>query len=261
MISRRELLLAGTALGLAPTLAQARGLVADATYLSVIGAALEESKRRGASYADVRIHRRREETVKTRDDHIDGIDDSERFGVGLRVLVNGAWGFASTPNVDVDEMKKLADIATALAKANAAVSTRKVELAPNPTHVDVWQTALEKDPFKIPVADKAELLLAVSERLRKVKGVSFTRGWISTHLEWKLFASTDGALIEQSQTRIGPWYEATAVHATSGDFQSRAWDGAGLQTGWEYLEKSGFLEAATRVGEEAVRGAEPAPAA
>jgi len=252
MISRRELLLAGSALGLAPALAYARGLVTDATYLSIVNATLEESKRLGASYADVRIHRRREETVTTRDDHVDGVGDSERFGVGLRVLVNGAWGFASTPNVDVREMNKLADIATALAKANAAVSTKKIELAPTPAHVDVWQTALEKDPFKIPVADKAELLLTVGERLRMVKGVSFTRGWISTRLEWKLFASTEGALIEQSQTRIGPGYEATAVHATSGDFQSRDWDGAGLQTGWEYLEKSGFLEAATRVGEEAV---------
>jgi TldD protein len=252
MISRRELLLAGTSLGLAPALSQARGLVTDATYLSVVAAALEESKRLGASYADVRIHRRREETVKTRDGHVDAIDDTERFGVGLRVLVKGAWGFASTPAVDVREMSRLAALATSIAQANAAVSTSRVELAPNPAHVDVWQTALEKDPFKIPVADKAELLLAVGERLRKVKGVSFTSGWISTQLEWKLFASTDGALIEQSQTRIGPGYEATAVHATSGDFQSRGWDGAGLQAGWEYLEHSGFLEAATRVGEEAV---------
>ena len=134
MISRRELVLAGSALGLAPALAYARGLVTDATYLSIVNAALEESKRLGASYADVRIHRRREETVTTRDDHVDGVGDSERFGVGLRVLVNGAWGFASTPNVhDVREMNKLADIATALAKANAAVSTKKIELAPTRT--------------------------------------------------------------------------------------------------------------------------------
>ncbi len=251
MISRRELLLAGSALGLAPALSHARGLVADATYLSVVNAALEESKRLGASYADVRIHRRRDENVMTRDDHVESVGDSERFGVGLRVLVNGAWGFASTPNVDVREMKTLAQSATSLAKANAAVSTKKVELAPNPAHVDVWQTPLEKDPFKIPVADKAELLLAVSERLRKVKGVSFTRGWISTRLEWKLFASTDGALIEQSQTRIGPGYEATAIHPTTGDFQARDWEGA-VQGGWEYLEQSGFLDAATRIGEEAV---------
>ena len=86
----------------------------------------------------------------------------------------------------------------------------------------MWQTPLEKDPFKIPLDDKAELLLAVSERLRKVKGVRFTRGWFSTHLEWKLFASTDGAFIEQSQTRVGPGYAVTAVDDKSGEFESRA---------------------------------------
>jgi TldD protein len=251
-LTRRELLFATSALSLAPALAHARGLVTDATYLAVVSAALEGAKKNGASYADVRIHRRREENVTVRDDHVSGVDDSERFGVGLRVLVDGAWGFASTYVVDVKQMAQLALTATALAKANAAVNRKKVELAPTPAHVDVWQTPLEKDPFKIPIADKAALLLEVCERLRKVKGVSFCNAGLSSRLEWKLFASSEGALIEQSQTRIGPGYGATAVHPTNGEFASRGWDGQGLQTGWEHLERSRFLEDATRVGEECV---------
>lgn len=233
-LSRRDLLWAAGAVGLAPALAHARGLVADATYLATVAAALDEAKRLGATYADVRIHRRRDETVVVQDDHVESIHDSERFGVGLRVLVDGAWGFASTPTVKPDAMKPIARVAVEMAKANATVNTRKVELAPNPAHVDVWQTPLTRDPFKVPVADKAALLLEVNERLRKVKGISYARAWTSCRLEWKLFASSEGALLEQSQTRLGPGYAATAVDGASGDFESRSWDGEGAQAGWEY---------------------------
>lgn len=251
-LSRRQVLAGSTALALSPALAGARGLVADRLYLDVVTAALDAAKRLGASYADVRVHRRREEDVWVRDDHLEGVRDGERFGVGLRVLVNGRWGFASTPTVAVKDARRLADIACALARANARVPGAPVTLAPNPAHVDVWQTPLLKDPFKIPVASKAELLLEVARRLRAVKGVTYCRASVSSRLEWKLFASSEGALIEQSQTRLGPDYSATAVDSTSGEFVSRGWDGAARQAGWELLEESRFLEEATRVGEEAV---------
>jgi TldD protein len=126
--------------------------------------------------------------------------------------------------------------------------------------VDVWQTPLIKDPFKIPVGDKAELLLAIAESLRKVKGVKFANAWISSRLEWKLFASSDGALLEQSITRLGPGYYATAVDEKSGEYVSRAWDGQAMQAGWEHLEQSRFVEDAALVGEEAVQKLKSAPA-
>lgn len=252
-IDRRSLFKAAGALALAPTLSHARGLVTDATYLAVVDATLAAAKRLGASYADLRIHRRRSEDLLVRDAHVASVTDAERFGVGVRVLVDGAWGFASSSLVAPKEGARLAEAACALAKANAAVLTKKVELAPNPAHVDVWQTPLLKDPFKLPVQDKAELLLAVSERLRAVKGINFCEASVSCRLEWKLFASSDGALIEQSQTRIGPDYSATAIDPQSGEFVSRGWDGQGLQAGWEHLEQSRFLEDATRVAEEAVQ--------
>ena len=149
-LSRRSLLQAATALALSPALAHARGLVADTTYLAVIAAVLDAAKKAGASYADLRIHRRREESVSVRDDHVENLHDAERFGVGVRVLVNGAWGFASSPLVAVKEGVRLAQVACELAKANAAVITRKVELAPNPAHVDVWQTPLHEGSLQDP---------------------------------------------------------------------------------------------------------------
>lgn len=251
-VTRRHLLQAGAAVALAPSLSDARGLVTEPLFQDVVAAALGAAKSAGASYADVRIHRRREEDIGVREDHVQYVNESERYGVGVRVLCDGAWGFASTSLVLPKDAARVATLACQMAKANAAVVTRKIELAPTPAHVDVWQSALTKDPFKIPVADKAELLLAVSEALRKVKGVKYCSASISTRLEWKLFASSEGSLIEQSIIRLGPDYEATAIDDAKGEFVSRAWDGQGRQAGWELIESSRFLEDATRVAEEAV---------
>ena len=257
MLTRRDLLKASTtALGISliarPDFAEARGIVSEPTLLRVIDAALSTAKKNGASYADIRIHRRRDEWVSVRDDHVSGVSDFEKYGIGIRVLCNGAWGFASSSKVESPDAERAATLACAMAKANALVLERKVELAPNPPHVDVWQTPLEKDPFKIPVADKADLLLEVSSKLLAVKGVSFVESSIGSRLEWKLFASTDGALIEQRITRLGPSYTATAIDSKTNEFVSRAWDGNARQGGWEHLENSHFLEDATRVGEETI---------
>ncbi|MCA3013015.1 MAG: TldD/PmbA family protein [Myxococcaceae bacterium] len=229
-------------------LAEARGLVLDATLLAVVDAALSTARAGGATYADVRVHRRREETVSVRDDHPAGTSDTERYGVGVRVLKDGAWGFASTSRVDAREVQQVTRRALAIAIAQAPLRLRPVELAPTPAHVDVWQTPLEKDPFKIPVADKLELLLAISQTLRRQKVPSFSECTLSSRLEWKLFASTEGALIEQAITRLGPSYAVTLVK--DGDFVQRAWDGQAMQAGWEYLAASRFVEDAEQVAED-----------
>ncbi len=230
-------------------LAEARGLVLEPVLLGVIDAALSTAKAKGASYADVRVHRRREEDVSVRDDHPSGTSSGERYGVGVRVLKDGAWGFASTSRVEPAEVKRVTQIALEIATANAALRAAPITLAPARAFVDVWQTPMEKDPFKIPVADKLELLVGISQVLRKQKVQAFSECSLSTQLEWKLFASTDGALIEQAITRIGPAYSVTLVQ--DGDFVSRGWDGQAHQAGWEFLERSRFVEDAEQVAEDA----------
>lgn len=233
--------------------AEGRGLLLEQLLQDVTSGALDAAKKAGASYCDVRIHRRRNESVSVRDDHVEGVGDNESYGVGVRVLVDGAWGFCATSRVQVKDAQGAAKTACDIARANAKVLTTKVELAPNPAHVDVWQTPLEKDPFKIPIADKAELLLDVTQELLKVPGVKYASAQLESRLEWKLFANSEGALIEQSITRIGPFYSATATDEKTGDFETRAWDGQPRQAGWEWLEQSRFRDDARRVGEEVVQ--------
>jgi TldD protein len=249
--------LAGTAVaaaGLAARdrLAAARGLLVDATLEEVVGRALAAAKAAGASYADVRLHRRRIESITTREDHVVGTSDSDRYGVGVRVIAGGAWGYAASSRVDGKTAEGTARRAVELARAHARLRRAPVALAPAKAVVDVWQTPLEKDPFKIPLEDKAELLLAINAEVLKVPGVKFVSSGYQGVGEWKLFASSEGSFIEQSQTRVNPSYTATAVDATRGEFETRSHEIEGVQAGWEHVVEAPLLADARRIGEDAV---------
>ena len=221
--------------------------------------ALGAATKAGATYADVRLVRRRNESLSTREDRIEGVDASEDYGIGVRVIAKGAWGFAASPAVTVAEAERLAKQAVGIAEANAMLLARPVSLAPVTPNVDVWQTPLTKDPFKIPLEDKAELLLAINAAAMKVPGVKFVSSWYAGNSEWKVFASTEGAYIEQEITRLGPGYSVTAVDEKLGEFVSREHDLPPMQAGWEYVETSSLLADARRIGEEAVEKLKATP--
>lgn len=259
MFTRREFLSGSAAVALATIgaatrarLADARGLLTDPALDAVVGRALAAAKQAGASYADVRIVRRRQESITTREDHVTDIGVSESYGLGVRVLSAGAWGFAASARVEPAEAQRVAALAVAIAKANAPASKKPVALAPIPANVDVWQTALTKNPFKIPLEDKADYLLGINAEALQVPGIKFCSSWYAALGEWKLFASSDGAYIEQEITRLSPGYTVTAVDAVTGEFVERTHDLPPMQVGWEYVEDSTLRRDAGKMGEEAV---------
>jgi TldD protein len=237
-------------------LADARGLLTEPILDEAISRALAAAKLGGATYADVRIVRRRHEFLATREDRVRAVNLSESFGLGVRVLASGTWGFSASNLVDGKEAERTAQRAVEIARENGRVTTllkrKQVELSPEPVYVDVWQTPIQKDPFKIPIEDKAELLFAINREAMKVAGVKFCSAHFSALGEWKLFASSEGTYIEQNQTRLGPGYHATAVDAKSGEFESRGHELPPMQAGWEYVEAAPLLKDARRIGEEAV---------
>src|SRR6478672_5779612 len=117
--SRRDLLQASAAAVALSRVAEGRGLLVEQLLQDVCSSALDAAKKAGASYADVRIHRRRNESVNVRDDHVEGVGDDESYGVGVRVLVDGAWGFSSASRVQVKDAVSAAKAACDLARANA----------------------------------------------------------------------------------------------------------------------------------------------
>jgi TldD protein len=245
--------LAGLALASRAGLADARGLLTDPLLEEVIGRALSAAKKAGATYADVRIVRRRSESIFTRDDHISNVEGNESYGLGVRVIAAGAWGFSAASQVVPAAAERAAQLAVEIAKANAPLLQRPVQLAPVKAMVDTWQTPLERNPFKIPLAEKSDLLLAINGALLKVPGVKHCFSWFQGLGEWKLFASSEGAHIEQDLIRIRPGYNATAIDAASGEFETRDHDIAPAQAGWEYVAQSTLLQDAPRIGEEAVQ--------
>ncbi len=217
----------------------------------VLARALETAKRAGASYADARIVRRRTEQVSTREDHVVGVASSATYGIGVRVVANGAWGFASSRLVTTEGADEAAKSAVAIARASRSFLKRPVELASAPVVKGRWHTRMEIDPFEVPLADKAEWLLSLWPLVKDVALVRFASGKIESLGEHKVFASTDGSLIEQVQTRIWPSFSVTAVE--NGQFESRASEVPPLQAGWEYITRSSIPKDARSLAEDAVK--------
>jgi TldD protein len=230
----------------APVTPLAAAMIEDA-----LGMALEAAKKAGATYADARVVRRRTERIATREDHVVAVASGETYGIGVRVIADGAWGFASSRMVTGAAASQAAKEAVAIARAARLVLKRPVELAPAPVVNGKWRTVMEVDPFEVPLADKAEYLLSLWPLVKDVSLVKFANGAIESMAEHKTFASSEGTLVEQTLTRIWPTFSVSAV--VDGQFESRAADVPPMQAGWEYVTRSSIVKDARRIAEDAVQ--------
>ena len=198
-------------------------------------AALGAARAGGATYADVRINRYLRQGIFARDTKIQNVSDSESYGVGIRVIADGTWGFAATNNATPDGVAAAAREALAIAKANARLQTEPVVLAPQKGFGEVsWRTPIEKNAFEVTVGEKADLLRTVAEAALKA-GASFINSNLFLVNEQKYFASTDGSYIDQDIHRIGAGFSVTRVDKASGKFERRDALSAPMGMGWEYL--------------------------
>ncbi len=225
---------------------------ADLDRKALADIALSAAKRLGASYADIRINRYHLEFISTRERQVQQVSRNQSFGFGIRVLVKGSWGFASSHKVNPDEVRRVARQAVDLAQANSLYRKRPVKLVPAEKVVTSWKSAFEKDPFQVPLDDKIQFLMRINETALKVKGVSFVNSSLFFVEEEKFFASTDGSRIEQRIVRSFPNFTVTAVDRQKGDFQQRSALGGPQGLGYEYLEKYPWLAEAEQAANEAV---------
>ncbi len=197
--------------------------------------ALNAARSKGASYTDVRIGRYLRQFVVTREDKVQNIVNTESFGMGIRVLANGSWGFAATDKMDNDSIAKTAQMAVEIAKENARLLSEPVQLAPQKGYGEVsWKTPIEKSSFDVPVKEKVDLLLSVNDAALKA-GANYINSIIFSVNEQKYFASTDGSYIDQDVHRIWPIFQITKVDAATGKFDTRSALSAPVGMGYEYL--------------------------
>jgi TldD protein len=227
----------------------------DPTFKDLAMLALDAAKSAGASYADVRISRNRNQALFTRERRVQNLVDNETFGFGVRVLVDGAWGFAASRELTRDEVSRIARQAVDQARANRTTLVRPVTLAPvTPTPNGTWRSPARIDPFDVPIEEKVELLLAANAAALGVPGARFVSSQMFFLREEKTLATTDGTYVVQTIYRAQPSLNITAVASDNSDFQTRqSNDIQPMGKGYEHVLDAKLVENAPRWAEEAVQ--------
>src|SRR2546422_1273756 len=217
-------------------------------------AALNAAQVKGASYADVRLDEHVTQDIIVKNGQLAAVSDDASEGFGVRVIVDGAWGFAGSARLDNAEVQQVVDRAIRIARASARVRSAPVDLGPPVTSRGHYRTPLERDPFAVPLTEKVDLLLRADAAMGSVKGVTIREGSMELIRQTKLFASTEGAFIEQELFESGAGIEATAT--SPDEVQNRSYpnsfgrhQGAG---GYEYITALQLDRHGQRIGEEAV---------
>jgi len=180
------------------------------------------------------------------------LDSTQGFGV--RVIADGAWGFASSHLLTRAEVDRVTALAVMIGRASALAKTNDVDLGPPEAHVATYRTPVGIDPFTVPLNDKVSLLLAADKEARAAKGVMVAESSLTFIRENKAFASTEGSYIEQEIIESGLGLVAIAV--SEGEMQQRSYPNSFGRhqgtAGYELIQQWDLAGNARRMAEEAV---------
>src|SRR4051812_31752255 len=216
----------------------------------------------GAGYADARAVVRRSQSVGVKNGRVDEITDAETEGIGVRVLVDGAWGFAGDRRLDEDGARDAALRACAFARAAAGRGSRS--LAPVDAASGTYRTPADIDPFAVSLEDKIAHCLAADAALAHPE-VIVRQAFVRARRELRQFVSSEGAALEQELVECGGGVDAVASDGRLS--QTRSWPsahtGSSAQGGWEAVTALRLVDEGPRVAEQAAAllRAEPGPAA
>lgn len=216
--------------------------------------ALNTAKSHGASYADIRILQITIEDLTVRNGEMGEMRQDESFGFGVRVIVDGAWGFAAGPSVTKKDIQKTTVQACRIAKASARLKKGSVRLTKEEVVDTAWQTPVVIDPFRVPVTEKLDMLFRIDEILRKDRRIIAAESAMGCVRERQWLATSEGTFIDQTLTRTGAGYSATAVK--KGEVQKRSYPmsfgGQYMGMGYELVKGLALIENAEKTREEAV---------
>src|SRR5574337_397051 len=213
--------------------------------------ALDAAAQHGAGYADIRIVRRMDESITIKSGQVEAVALGESEGFGVRVLVDGGWGFASSSELTTAAAEQVARQAVRIARASASAQRVPVVLDDRPPARGSYRTPVEIDPFALPLERKIDELMSADEAMRAGEpGLAFTETRYEGLRESKTFAATDGSYTEQEITHVVAGIEADAV---SGDeLQRRNYPDCGQAAGWEWVRGLDLVGHAPRIASEAV---------
>jgi len=224
---------------------------------------LDLAKLKGATYADIRVVRRQSEEVEVKNGKVDALIHDEDFGFGIRILFQGAWGFACSSKVTRKEMETVFGKALKISKASAKVKGKEIIFQSTSPVVDTYRTPVSVDPFEIAPETKLNLLLKADEIIRRNKKVRISEAFLGSYKTEKTFASTEGSYIEQEIVECGAGVAATAIERNEVQVRSypNSFRGNFSTQGYEWIEKLALQEKAERIADEAAQllSAKPCP--
>ena len=216
-------------------------------------AAMDHLKRKGVEYADARRVRTEQQVLVVKNGQIETASDNVSEGFGIRVLLDGAWGFSSSSTLTPDRVIQVADEALAIAAASAKLQDSKVVLDGQEPVVDTYRTAYEVDPFSIGLTEKLGILTSACESMRRAPDVRIATASMLSWRTEKLFVSTTGSEIEQFIMETGGGIAATAMG--DGERQTRSYPasfrGDYATSGFEFTRSLDLAGNAERIGREA----------
>jgi len=230
------------------------GTLETATMKDIASWILNTSQQRGASYCDLRVVDERARTVATKNGKVGHASNSESLGVGIRVIADGAWGFAATQELSRASVEATAARAVDVARASARVKQHELQLAPENAYVDEWTTPYKIDPFTTSISDNLELLLKVDSELRAVEGVTLAEAMLSFRRYEQWFYSSIGSDIHQTKFITGAGYSVYSFAGTQIQKRSypNSFGGQYQNKGYELVEELKLVENARRIAEEVV---------
>ena len=201
--------------------------------------ALNAAQLAGASYADVRVVEARSQIIEVKNRKVATLQEPSSAGVGIRVLIDGAWGFAASADLELEEVERCARLACRVARASARVRREPIRLSRLEPYRARWETPLARDPFSVSLADKIALLVEATGVMEREPKVRVAQGGLHFWEERKRFASTEGARIEQRIVHSGAGISAWAAGGT--DLQVRSYPnsfgGQYESAGYELVER------------------------
>ncbi len=214
--------------------------------------AIDLIRQAGCEYGDIRICHYRQQSLSARDRSLNRLSDNVSSGFGVRVLLDGAWGFVASHRITPEEITRIVNLAVDTAKGSRLSQQEPVKLVPVAAYQEKYITPIQIDPFEISIQEKAELLLNINEQFLAYgdQGIKKAYSFLSFIKEDKIFASTVGSVIEQIIYRSYPGMGCTAI--ANGDAKSRNYERPPLNIGYEHIDRADLLSNLERVANEAI---------
>lgn len=213
------------------------------------------SKINRVDYADARIMEKQSQHIATKDGVVEALESSTSSGYGVRIIKGGAWGFAASNDFSKRGIEKTVKRAVEISESSARQKNEDVVLATQKPVRATYKTEIKEDPFKVPLEEKLELLVAADKAQRIDPRIMISQTSFSANRERKTFVSTGGSVIEQEIVWTGAGIEASASDGR--DFQNRSYPnshgGQFATRGYELIRELDLVGNAPRIGEEAVK--------